>query len=103
MLDHLPEDLLPILSDPRLLAISVIATSGARLVRAATRIGGEAGAGLANALRDMVIDPTVDPEHWPIDDMLALLRLPGARLDIQIGHLIAQLLRLRHAIDARPD
>lgn len=94
----LPEGLLPIPSDPRLLAISIIAMPGARLVRAATRTGGEAGAGLPHAMIDMMIDQAVDPEHWPIDDMLTLLRRPDARPDAQ---LVAQLRRLQHAVDSR--
>lgn len=101
MLDHLPDDRSPILSDPRLLAIGALATSSARLVRAATRIGGEAGAGLAHALRDMVLEATVDPEHWPIDEILTLLRRPGVQPDVQVERLCARLQHIRRAIDAR--
>ena len=103
MLDYLPdgaEECTRI--DPRLLAMRFLSSSGARLRLAASRIGGEAGAGLAQALSDMMIDSTVDPMHWPIDDMLAMLRQPGARPDMQVGRLIADLSHLARKIAADP-
>lgn len=89
-------------SDPRVLALRFLATSGARLTRVAERIAGETGAALAYALGDMMIDPTVDPMHWPIDATLTLLRRPGAQPDTQVERLIANLSHLRSRIDAGP-
>lgn len=101
MFDYLPEaSQASRRTDPRLLAMRFMSSSGARLARAAARIGDEAGAALAEALRDMMIDRTVDPTHWPIDETLALLRRPGARPDPQVDRLIADLSDLRSRIDA---
>ena len=101
MLDEFPHTThAPAQSDPRLLALRFPSCSGARLARAAERIGNEAGVALVQALRDMVIDFTVDPMHWPIDEMLAMLRQPGARPDAQVDRLIAGLSHLRDRIDA---
>ena len=102
MFDYLPRAEERTRSDPRLLAIRILSSSGARLALVASRIGGEAGAALAQALRDMMIDPTVDPMHWPIDEMLAMLRQPGARRDTQVDRLIASLSHLSRKIDAGP-
>jgi hypothetical protein len=97
MFDYLPDTAAKF--DPRLLALRFLATSGARLTRAAQRIGGEAGAALAHALGDMMIDPTVDPMHWPIDPTLAMLRGSGAQPDTQVEQLIVNLSQLRDRID----
>jgi hypothetical protein len=101
MFDYLPkaaQDSTP--THPRLFAMRFLSSSAARLTRAAGRLGGEAGVALAQALRDMMIDPAVDPMHWPIDDMLAILRRPGAERDVQVDRLIATLSYLRGRIDA---
>ena len=60
----------------RLLGIEFVASSGARLILAASRIGGEEGAALACACRDMILDRDTEPLHWPIEEMTDLLRSP---------------------------
>jgi len=87
-------------SAPRLLALRFLSSFGACLAPALARIGDEAGAALAHALRDMMIDPTIDPMHWPIDETLAMLRQPSAQPDAQVDRLIARLSHLRDRIDA---
>ncbi|WP_299130004.1 hypothetical protein [uncultured Amaricoccus sp.] len=102
MFDHLPDpahDVGPSV-DPRLLALQFIATSGAHLLRESGRIGGEAGAALAHAPRDMIVDATVDPAHRPLAETLEMLRQPDARPDAHVDHLIARLSDLRSRIDA---
>lgn len=80
MFDYLPDTTqAPAQTDTPLLALRFLATSGARLTRAAQRIGGEDGAALAQAIRDMAVDSTVDPAHWPIDAMVAMLHRLSAR------------------------
>lgn len=101
MLDEFPQAAHSAQSDPRLLALRFFASSGARLARAAARIGDEAGVALVQTLRDMVIDFTVDPLHWPIDEALAMLRQYTARPDAQVDRLIVGLSHLRDRIDAR--
>jgi hypothetical protein len=102
MLDEFPQTTdAPAQSDPRLLALRFLSRSGARLARAAARIGDEAGVALVQVLRDMVIDFTVDPMHWPIDETLAMLRRPGARADAHVDRLIEGLSLLRDRIEAR--
>jgi hypothetical protein len=83
---------------PRVLALQFVAGSGTRLVLAATRRGCEEGAALAHALKDMILDSTVDPLHWPLDDMIVLLRRPARDPDAQVERLIGQLERIRHRI-----
>ena len=101
MLDYLPEAAqASTRTHPRLFAIRFLSSSAGRLTRVAARLGGEAGVALAQALRDMMIDPEVDPMHWPIDDMLAILRRSGAGSDVQVDRLIATLSYLRNRIDA---
>jgi hypothetical protein len=101
MFDYLPEKGLETTRiSPRLFAVRFLSSSGARLARAATRIGGEPGAALAQVLQDMVVDATVDPVHWPLNEMLAVLRRPGAQADAQVERLIANLSLLRGTIDA---
>ena len=69
---------------------------GARLTQAARRIGGEAGAVLAQAIHDVA----VDPERWPVDAMVAMLHRSSARQDAEVDRLIANLSYLRGRIDA---
>jgi hypothetical protein len=85
-------------SDPRLFALRLLATSGARLALAGARLGGEDGAALVHALRDMALDADVDPIHWPVDEALETLRRPAGHPDAQVDRLIADLTRLREAI-----
>jgi hypothetical protein len=102
MFDHLPDsahDVGPS-ADPRLLAVQFVVTSGARLLRESGRIGGEAGAALAHAVRDMFVDSTVDPAHWPLTEALEMLRRPDMRPDPHVDRLIARLADLRCRIDA---
>ena len=87
----------------RLLAIEFIAGSGARLILAASRIGGEQGAALACACRDMILDRDTDPLHWPIEELTDLLRSPTQKRDEQVEHLIRQLDHLRRQIDGAGD
>lgn len=102
MFDHLPRPAHDI--DPsaglRLLAVQFVATSGARLLRENGLIGGEAGAALAHALRDMIVDATVDPAHWPLAETLEMLRQPDARPDANVDQLIGSLSDLRSRIDS---
>ncbi len=102
MFHHLPDpahDVDPS-AGPRLLAVQFVATSGARLLRESGRIGGEAGAALAHALRDMIVDATVDPAHWPLAETLAMLHRPDMRPDADVDRLIARLSDLHRRIDA---
>ncbi|WP_297976661.1 hypothetical protein [uncultured Amaricoccus sp.] len=90
-------------ASPRILALELIAHSSARLRLAASRLGGEAGTALVCALRDMVIDTTVDPLHWPIEETIALLRRPGPGRDAQVDRLVTQLEWIRKRIGSEPD
>ena len=83
----------------RLLGIEFVARSGARLILAASRNGGEQGAALACACRDMILDRDTDPLHWPIEELTDLLRRPMRRRDGQVDYLIRQLDHLQHEID----
>lgn len=101
MFDYLPDAIqAPARTDPRLLALRFLATSGGCLVRTAARVGGEAGGALAQAIRDMAVDATVDPVHWPIAEMLGMLRQHGAQPDAQVDQMIASPSDLRSRIDA---
>lgn len=83
----------------RTLAIRFLSASGAHLARVAALIGGEDAAALAHALRDMILDSTVDPSHWPLSETLALLRRdPGP--DVHTRRLIEDLIGVRDMIDA---
>ena len=84
---------------PRLLGFQFVTSSGARLVLAASRLGGEEGAALASAFRDMVLDYGTHPLHWPIEELIKLLSRPAERRDAQVEQLIQRLGRLRHEID----
>jgi hypothetical protein len=83
----------------RLLGIQFVANSGARLILAASRIGGDEGAALACACRDMILDRDTDPLHWPIEELTDLLKSPTQRRDGQVEHLIRRLDHLRQEID----
>lgn len=102
MFDHLPDPAHEVgpSAGLRLLAVRFVATSGARLLRESGRIGGEAGAALAHALRDMIVDATVDPAHWPLAETLEMLRRPDMRRDAHVEQLIARLSDLLRRIDA---
>lgn len=91
------------ITPPRALALLLIARSSARLRLAAYRLGGDAGVALICALRDMIIDTTVDPAHWPIDEAIALLRQPIAGKDIQVDRLARDLERIRGRIGSEPE
>ena len=90
-------------ASPRILALELIAHSSARLRLAASRLGGDAGTALICALRDMFIDTTVDPLHWPIEEAIALLRRPAPGRDAQVDRLVGQLDRIREWIGSEPD
>ena len=47
----------------------------------------------------MMIDPTVDPLHWPLEDMLVMLCDPSAERNEDAQLLIEQLIRIRDPID----
>ena len=87
----------------RLLGIKLVASSGARLILAASRIGGEEGAALACACRDMILDRDTDPLHWPIEELTDLLRSPTQEGDGQVEPLIRRLDHLRREIDRAGD
>ena len=86
----------------RVLALKLIASSSAGLVAAASRLGGDAGSALMCALRDMIIDATVDPFHWPIEEAIALLLTPARGRDGQTDRLVVQLERIRDRIRSGP-
>lgn len=90
-------------ASPRILALGLIARSSARLRLGASRLGGDAGMALICALSDMIIDATVDPLHWPIDEAIALLRQPAPSRDAQVDRLVEQLERIRERIGSAPD
>lgn len=83
----------------RLLGLQFLADPGARLVLAASRQGGEEGAALASAFRDMILDTGTHPLHWPIDELTGLLSSPAQKRDRQVKPLIQRLDRLRREID----
>jgi hypothetical protein len=78
-------------------------TMGQLLVCAARRAGGEDGIALAHEVRDMVCDPDVAPEHWPLTDLIALLHASGPLRDRQVALLLGALRRLVNKIDAALD
>jgi len=90
-------------ASPRVLALDLIARSGARLRLAAARRGGNAGVALVWAMRDMILDATVDPLHWPLDDAITLHRQPAPTRDVQVDRLAEQLERIRERIGSTPD
>lgn len=92
----------PDTAPPRVLALNLAARSSASLRRIASRLGGDVGLALACVLFDMVVDPTVDPLHWPIDEAIALLRQPAMGRDAEVDWLARQLERIRHAIGEEP-
>lgn len=49
-------------------------------------------------MRDMFLDATIDPLHWPIDEVIALFRQPAPVKDIQADRIVAQLERIRERI-----
>lgn len=102
MLDYSPPDSTSqiIRVCARTLAIRFITVSGDVLARVAARIGGDDAAALAHALRDMILDPTVDPCHWPISETLALLRRRDPPPDGQTRELIEDLVGIRDTVDA---
>ncbi len=98
MFDYLPARTIE-QTDPRLLGIRFLIAHRAALARVAAAMHDEEVAALAHALADMMIDPTVDPMHWPIEEMIALLRLPRAAQGGEAELLAGELTRLRDAID----
>lgn len=86
------------LASPRSPALSLLARSGARLRLIASRRGGRAGLALICAFCDMIADPTVDPLHWPIDHVIALVRGPVAGQDAEWDRLVRRLQRIRDLI-----
>jgi hypothetical protein len=88
---------------PRVLALDLVARSNASLRLIASSLGGDAGLALICVLCDMIIDPTVDPLHWPIDEAIALLRRPGMGKEAEVDRLARQLERIRNRIGQEPD
>ncbi len=86
-------------ASPRILGLRFIEKWGARLVLASSRLGGEEGAALAWAFRDMILDTGVHPLHWPIDELIDLLSKPPARRDGQIEQMFRRLERIRQETD----
>ena len=92
----------PDIAPPRLLAIDLVIRSSASLRLIASHLGGDAGLALICVLCDMIIDPTVDPLHWPIDEAIALLRQPGMGRDAEVDRLARLLERIRRPIGEEP-
>lgn len=84
----------------RTLAIRFLSASGEHLARVAALIGGEDAAALVHALKDMILDPAVDPCHWPIGETLALLRRQDPSRDGQTRRLIEDLVGIHDTTDA---
>jgi hypothetical protein len=91
------------IAPPRVLALDLVARSNASLRQIASGLGGDAGLALICVLCDMIIDPNVDPLHWPIDQAIALLRQPGVGKEAEVDRLARQLERIRHRIGQEPD
>jgi len=85
----------PGVTSPRAMAIDLVARSSASLRVIASRLGGDAVLALICVLCDMIIDPTVDPLHWPIDEAIALLRHYVSNAPISKGALTAASATLR--------
>jgi hypothetical protein len=85
------------------LAHDLVARSKASLRLIASDLGGDAGLALICVLCDMIVDPTVDPLHWPIDEAVALLRQPAAAKHAEVDRLARQLERIRDRIGREPD
>lgn len=98
MLDHFPSPFLDGIAS-RPFGIAFLIKHRAALARVALGMGEEEGAALVHALTDMMIDPTVDPLHWPIEETIALLRHRCAERNDDAELLVGQLTRLRDAID----
>jgi hypothetical protein len=92
----------PDVTPPRAMAIDLVARLSASLREIASRLGGDAGLALICVLCDMIIDPTVDPLHWPIDEAIALLRQPGVGKDAEVDRLARRLERIRRPIGEEP-
>ena len=86
-------------ASPRILGVRFIEKWGGRLVLDSSRLGGEEGAALAWAFRDMVLDTGVHPLHWPIDELIDLLRTPATRQDGQIEQIVRKLDRIWQETD----
>ena len=84
----------PHIAPPRVLALDLIVRSSASLRRIASHLGG--------VLCDMIVDPTVDPLHWPIDEAIALLRQPAAGRDAEVDRLARQLERIWRSVGEEP-
>lgn len=92
----------PDIAPPRVLALDLVVRSSASLRWIASRLGGDAGLALICVLCDMIIDPTVDPLHWPIDEAIALLRQPAMERAAEVDWLARQLERIRRRIGKEP-
>jgi hypothetical protein len=75
-------------------------TVGKHIIWAAREIAGDEGAALAYACRDMIFDVEVTPEHWPLADLIALLRRGDLLKDLQVTQVLDALQSLIDAIDA---
>jgi hypothetical protein len=85
------------------LAHDLVARSKASLRLIASDLGCDAGLALICVLCDMIIDPTVDPLHWPIDEAVALFRQPAPAKHAEADRLARQLERIRDRIGREPD
>lgn len=92
----------PDIAPSRVLALDLVVRSSASLRVIASRLGGDAGLALICVLCDMIIDPTVDSLHWPIDEAIALLRRPGVGRDAEVDRLARRLERIRRPIGEEP-
>lgn len=71
-------------------ATQLVRTCRARIVRAASRIAGNDGLALAHAFCDMVLDG-MDPDGWPLLDLLEVLRRPETAPDRQTERIVSEL------------
>jgi hypothetical protein len=90
------------IAPPRARALDLVARSSASLRLIASRLGGDAGLALICVICDMINDPSVDPLHWPIHEVIALLRQPAAGRDAEVDRLARQLERIRDRIGQEP-
>jgi hypothetical protein len=84
----------------RLAGAELMRKVGKHMIRAAREIDGDEGAALAYACRDMIFDVEVTPEHWPLADLIALLRRADVSQELRMTQVLDALQSLIDAIDA---
>ena len=86
----------------RMRARNMALASGARLLRAAARAGGDDGLALACALIDMILSG-MPPTGWPIMPLVALLETEIPARDRQVAGLLVALRKINADIDRLED